>query len=166
MVLLCLYIKCTLENIKQISFPLSTSFVFDLKDPTGYEERHSCEIDPSNINEMKNSRGEAHFTIKFEGQQRQSTITMIEEVKNVLKRDQRYVEEDSDAFVCVRAFECRGVDITKWDCLGPFVVESVKGTVYEDVNFDEDWYEYCEKGQETVAITDFEYEFRVEKSAK
>ena len=87
MVLLVLYVKATLENVSKIAFPTSLPFQLSIKDPVGYDERASVTVDPQNINELENSRGEAHFVVKFEGQMKQSSIVIVDEVKNVLKKD-------------------------------------------------------------------------------
>jgi len=171
MVLLVLYVKATLENVSKIAFPTSLPFQLSIKDPVGYDERASVTVDPQNINELENSRGEAHFVVKFEGQMKQSSIVIVDEVKNVLKKDASITEEDDGAFVPIRGFECRGVDITGWDKCSEesgsgVTVVSKAGTVFEDVHLDEDWYEYCEKGGEAVSATDVEFDFRIEKSGK
>ena len=87
MVLLVLYIKATLENVREIHFPLSLPFHVNIKDPVGFEERENVTVDPQNVNELENSRGEAHFTVKFEGQMKQSSIVVLDEVKNVFKKE-------------------------------------------------------------------------------
>ena len=87
MVLLVLYVKATLENVSKIAFPTSLPFQLSIKDPVGYDERASVTVDPQNINELENSRGEAHFVVKFEGQMKQSSIVIVDEVKDVLKKD-------------------------------------------------------------------------------
>ncbi len=171
MVLLVLYVKATLENVSKIAFPTSLPFQLSIKDPVGYDERASVTVDPQNINELENSRGEAHFVVKFEGQMKQSSIVIVDEVKNVLKKDASITEEDDGAFVPIRGFECRGVDITGWDKCSEesgsgVTVVSKAGTVFENVHLDEDWYEYCEKGGEAVSATDVEFDFRIEKSGK
>ena len=172
MVLLVLYIKATLENVREIQFPLSLPFHLNIKDPVGFEERENVTVDPQNVNELENSRGEAHFTVKFEGQMKQSSIVVLDEVKNVFKKEASIPESEDGRLVTIRGFECRGVDITGFDKFsessgsGSVTVTSKAGTVFEDVHLDEDWYEYCEKGGESVSVTDVEYEFRVEKSGK
>lgn len=171
MVLLVLYIKTTLENVAEIKFPLSLPFQLNIKDPVGYEERENVTVDPQNINELENSRGEAHFTVKFAGQMKQSSIVVVDEVKGVFKKEASITESDDGQFVPIRGFECRAVDITGWDKFSEssgsgVTVVSKAGTVFEDVHLDEDWYEYCEKGSESVSVTEIEFEFRVEKSGK
>ena len=72
-------------------------------------------MDPQNINELENSRGEAHFTVKFEGQMKQSSIVVLDEVKGVFKKEASIHESEDGRFVPIRGFECRGVDITGFD---------------------------------------------------
>ena len=52
MVLLVLYIKATLENVREIQFPLSLPFHVNIKDPVGFEERENVTVDPQNVNEL------------------------------------------------------------------------------------------------------------------
>jgi hypothetical protein len=162
MVLLVLYIKATLENVREIQFPLSLPFHVNIKDTVGFEERENVTVDPQNVNELENSRGEAHFTVKFEGQMKQSSIVVLDEVKNVFKKEASIPESEDGRFVPIRGFD----KFSESSGSGGVTVTSKAGTVFEDVHLDEDWYEYCEKGGESVSVTDVEYEFRVEKSGK
>ena len=143
-------------------------FHVNIKDPVGYEERENVAVDPQNINELENSRGEAHFTVKFEGQMKQSSIVVLDEVKGVFKKEASIHESQGGRFVPIRGFECRNVDITGFD---KFSESSGSGGDRYLQSGHRFWTSTWTKTGTSIArkaakrfVIDVEYEFRVEKA--
>jgi hypothetical protein len=164
MVLLALYIKCDFENIASIEFPSpSYHYCVDVKDSQSDETREGVFMCGEETQELDNSRGEAHFVIKFPDSKKQASVVFTE-IKN--KTTSGFVRE-SGTWTPVVAFECRGLEPTAFYPTKGVVVTSTGGTTWRDVDLSEDpdgWFEYCENSGESVGITEFAYEFRKEKA--
>jgi len=163
MVLLVLYVKAELENIGSIKFPANLQYCFDVKDAQSDEEKKGVYLCADEVAEIDGSKGDANFAMRFPDCKKQCTVTFTD-VKGVTRDE--YTEEDSGTFVPIRAFDCRGLELTNWAPNGGLVVRSIEGTVWEDVDLGADpdgWFEYCEKQGESVGITELAFEFRKQK---
>ena len=163
MVLLVLYVKAELENIGSIKFPANLQYCFDVKDAQSDEEKKGVYLCADEIAEIDGSKGDANFVMRFPDCKKQCTVTFTD-VKGVTRDE--YTEEDSGTFVPIRAFDCRGLELTNWTPNGGLIVRSKEGTVWEDVDLGADpdgWFEYCEKQGESVGITELAFEFRKHK---
>ena len=163
MVLLVLYVKAELENIGSIKFPANLQYCLDVKDAQSDEEKKGVYMCADEIAEIDGSKGDANFVMRFPDCKKQCTVTFTD-VKGVTRDE--YTEEDSGTFVPIRAFDCRGLELTNWTPNGGLVVRSTEGTVWEDVDLGADpdgWFEYCEKQGESVGITELAFEFRKHK---
>lgn len=117
--------------------------------------------------ELSGSKGTAHLVMKFaKGAKHEASATVLE-IKGVT-RD--ITADDDGKFVPFVAFECRGLEPTKYTPTGddPWRVEAAGGkTVFEGADLSEaagdGWAEYDEKAGEPVGISGWETEFRLHK---
>ena len=164
MVLLVLYVKAELENVASITFPGNLQWCFDVKDAQSDETKEGVFVCAEDVAEVDGSKGDANFAMRFPDCKKQCTIT-FDEVKK-LCRD-TITAKDSGEFVPIMGFDCRGLEITKWQPTDGYVVKSTGGTVWEDVDLGADpdgWYEYCDKCGESVSIQELTFEFRTHKA--
>lgn len=150
-----LYARATLENVEKVILDKSEiSWCLDISD--GREERKdSVVIDPNETHALERSRGVANLIIKWPNSIVQSSMNICE-IKNKTKD----CITESDKWVPIIAFECRGMEPIK--CHTPLhgvSVISSGGTVFSHVELDDDWCDYCPKTQEPVAVTKLEWKF-------
>jgi Eukaryotic protein of unknown function (DUF866) len=110
-----------------------------------------------------------HFTIKWEGSHKRSTLEVLEDAKAALKKKKYkgeqprdYKSDDSGKWVPILAVECRGMEPYAFHPLGnEFVVESEGGVKFEsDIDLSEgDWADYDEENDAAISISDFEAKF-------
>lgn len=162
MVLFILYVKVELDNVKCIEIPKNHQWCLDLKQPTSDEVRKGVFVSEEEELEIENSRGTAHFLMKWPGGKKNSQLTVMREVKNVTKD---ITLERSDEFVPIVGFDCRGLEPTHWYPNGGYVVRSdgSDNVSFEDVDLMDDWAEYDEECNATVGIYNLEYKFEVSK---
>ena len=164
MVLLVLYVKAELENVESITFPENIQYCFDVKDAQSDESKSGVFMCADEVAEVDGSRGDANFAMRFPDCTKQCTVSFVS-VKGVTR--DAITAEDSGAFVPIRGFDCRGLEITSWKPTAGLVVKSAGGTKWENVDLGEDpdgWFEYCEKRGESVGITELQFEFRTHKA--
>ena len=121
MVLLVLYVKAELENVASITFPRNLQWCFDVKDAQSDETKEGVFLCAEDVAEVDGSKGDANFAMRFPDCKKQCTIT-FDEVKK-LCRD-TITAEDSGEFVPIMGFDCRGLEITKWQPTDGYVVKS------------------------------------------
>ena len=110
-----------------------------------------------------------HFALKWDGSKKRSTLTVLDEAetKTALKKKKlngkffylSYTSENSDTFVPILAFECRGLEPYAFHFLGDeFTVESEGGIKFEtDIDLsDGDWADYDEDNDVAVSLSGFE----------
>lgn len=105
---------------------------------------------------LADSRGTAHFVIKWPYATDQSYIKIIPH-RSVAKE---YTADNSGEFVTVLAMECRGIEITAWYPSFDFSVESSGGLVFphDKVDLsDRDWADYDEENDLSVSISNLDY---------
>ena len=69
---------------------------------------------------------------------------------------------DSDDWVSIAAFDCRGCEPIKWHPGSGFEVTSTGGMTFEDCELVDDWCEYDDNNDLSVQIMDLES--RIEKA--
>ena len=144
-----LQIKAELEGVASFRVPPESVLEIDVKQSGGDDERKGVQIDPEESHEVPNSKNAtANFMVKFEGDKAPSTLSMVS-LKGLPFRAQT---ADDTGMVPIAAFECRGMEPTKWHPTGYYEVEALSGTVYDQVGFKdgEDWCEYDEKSGESM----------------
>ena len=65
MPLFVLYLKATLENVGRVSLPDNHTFCLTVKNSTGEDVREGVRISADEVQELKDSRGTANFTLKW-----------------------------------------------------------------------------------------------------
>ena len=65
------------EGVEKIVFPEEDMWKVDIQQSGGTERREGVTIDPSNEEEIPNSKGTANFLIKWDGAKAASTITAV-----------------------------------------------------------------------------------------
>mmetsp|Transcript_3570 Transcript_3570/g.3928 ORF Transcript_3570/g.3928 Transcript_3570/m.3928 type:complete len:181 (-) Transcript_3570:86-628(-) len=177
MVLFILSIKAELDGVSSISLSPGSNLCMSVRNPlSDYEKRDKIVIDTSqHVEQEENSKEPpCHFTIKWEGMKKRSTITILDEssAKAALKKKTKkgkvspyqpriVTAEDSESFVPVLVMECRGVEPYAFHPMdGEFTVASEGNIIFDDVDLSEgDWGDYDEENDAAVSITDFESEF-------
>ncbi|OEH79440.1 TBC domain-containing protein [Cyclospora cayetanensis] len=105
----------------------------------GTEERKGVTFSAAEEFDIPNSRGTANLIIRFDGSKHSATIN-VEQVKGVTRP---YTAADSGQFVPIVAFECRGMEPTKWTPTAGCIVKGSK-TSFSDADLAEDWAEFDE----------------------
>lgn len=72
-----------------------------------------------------------------------------------------FVANDRDEFQTIAAFECRGtLEPIKFSPRGGWVAKTIDGgTVFTDVDLNDEWSDYCEKVEKPVVICDLQFAF-------
>ena len=159
-----LQIKAELEGVASFRVPPESVLEIDVKQSAGDEERKGVQVDPEEIHEVPNSKNAtANFMVKFPGDKAPSTMSLVS-LKGLPFRAQT---ADDTGMVPIAAFECRGMEPTKWHPTGYYVVEALSGVVYDEVGFKdgEDWCEYDEKSGESMMVSHNVESSRAEASA-
>ncbi|XP_026193464.1 UPF0587 protein v1g245604-like [Cyclospora cayetanensis] len=158
MVRLLLRMKADLENVESIEFPTEYTWNVDVTQMGGTEERKGVTFSAAEEFDIPNSRGTANLIIRFDGSKHSATIN-VEQVKGVTRP---YTAADSGQFVPIVAFECRGMEPTKWTPTAGCIVKGSK-TSFSDADLAEDWAEFDEAANASVGIYDVEFDFVVHK---
>ena len=147
--------------------PADHVFQLDVKESAGSEERKNVQVDPDEEQEVPNSKNAtAQLIMKFGGKQHCTLKVVTGELKGDIIRAQT---ADDTGMVPIAAFECRGMEPTKWTPTAGYVAESEAGVVYDDVNFKDgdDWCEYDEKSGESMMVSkEIQHEFVLYKEKK
>eukprot|EP00919_Chromeraceae_sp_WS-2016_P050464 GHVR01119653.1.p1 GENE.GHVR01119653.1~~GHVR01119653.1.p1 ORF type:complete len:171 (+),score=35.73 GHVR01119653.1:35-514(+) len=159
MPLIAVRVKADLENVRSITFPENNLWCFDVKESNGEEVREKVTMITDEMFDLTNSRGTAHFIIKWDGSKHQSTIN-IEQLKGV---SNTYEEDNSGTFKTVTVLDCRGVEPIKCHPRGGVQVITTAGAILEDIQLNEDWYDVCPKTSTPVQIENLEFEFKVHR---
>ena len=111
---------------------------------------------------MENSRGVVNYAMRWDSDKRQSTITCVK-LNNV--SNMRVTNQDSGRLVPVAAFDCRGVNITKWNPTFGYNVVTNSGKKFENIDLSEsEWCDFDENTNESVGIYNLNSEIRVHKA--
>eukprot|EP00930_Biecheleria_cincta_P100285 TRINITY_DN91916_c0_g1_i1.p1 TRINITY_DN91916_c0_g1~~TRINITY_DN91916_c0_g1_i1.p1 ORF type:complete len:186 (+),score=37.04 TRINITY_DN91916_c0_g1_i1:56-559(+) len=167
MPLVALYVKAEMDGVDKLVFPQEEVWKLDVKQSSSEEMREGVTLDPTNEEEVPNSKGTANFLIKWEGAKAPSTITMMtpsrkQPIKDL--KDAVLGEYTGGGFQPVAVFDCRGAEPCRWYPLG-VTIETPFGK-FENVDLtnlgDEEWMEASETG-ECATISELKFEFRVVK---
>lgn len=87
------------------------------------------------------------------GAKQQSYIKIV----NIPKCNGEYSNQSGE-FQTILGLECRGLEIERWIPSTDFVVETLDGTIFENVDLSDSdgWAEYDERNDKSVSITDVE----------
>ncbi|KAK9838391.1 hypothetical protein WJX84_009249 [Apatococcus fuscideae] len=141
-----------LENIQSISLPEHHTFCIDVKDSTGDDVRENVRVNDSEEQDIPNSRGTAHFALKWAKDSRKVSYLHVVPIKGVTRP---VTGEDDSKPVPIVAFDCRGLDVIKWHPEDGFEVVTASGKTFEDVDLSSgEWVEYDEDLSESVGIYD------------
>ena len=145
-----LHAHAEMDNVAKFWVPKEHMWNLDVKQAAGGETREGVDVDPEEELEVPNAKNAtANFMVKFPGDRQVSTLKVVE-----LKHLKPCQTSEDVGGVPIAAFECRGLEPTKWNPTGPYSAESTKGTQYHEVGFKngEDWCEYDEKADECMEI--------------
>ncbi|CUV05032.1 unnamed protein product [Cryptosporidium hominis] len=161
MTVFVLYVQADFEGIEELIFPENYTWCFDIEQSAGSLTKERITVDPNESIEMENSRGIVNFAMKWESDKRQSTITCIK-LNNISRM--KVTSEDEGKLVPVAAFDCRGINLTKWNPSFGYNVISNSGKKFENINLEElEWCDFDENSNESVGIYNLNSEFRVHK---
>lgn len=102
-----LKIKAELDNIDQL-IPLGhNEWKFNMREKGGDEEvKYGVTICDEELIDLKDSRGQAHFAVKFKGSASQAHANIVP-IPLKHKSDGIYRKSDSGEFKAILAIECR-----------------------------------------------------------
>merc|ERR1719253_912410 len=137
-----LFMKATLENVREIHFPENTEWTLDVQQSGSSEVRERVTINAQDEFEVPNSKNAtANFLVKFEGAKAPSSINMVTPTRSDLKlKDLKnaklgeYPEDKSGTQHLIAVFECRGAEPCRWYPVGPFRVTSTGGQQWEEAD--------------------------------
>mmetsp|Transcript_68375 Transcript_68375/g.107733 ORF Transcript_68375/g.107733 Transcript_68375/m.107733 type:complete len:167 (+) Transcript_68375:58-558(+) len=164
MPLLAMFFKAEMEGVEKIVFPENDQWKIDVVQSGGEEKRLGITVDPTNEEEVPNSKGTANFLLKWEGAKAASTISVVTPSRSTPLKDKEVKDaklfEYSDAgqFAPVVIFDCRGVEPCSYYPVGLTIHTSFG--VFEDVDLSEEWMEASETG-EVATVSSLSFEFRV-----
>mmetsp|Transcript_39587 Transcript_39587/g.79945 ORF Transcript_39587/g.79945 Transcript_39587/m.79945 type:complete len:159 (-) Transcript_39587:177-653(-) len=150
-----LRVKCELDNVGKITWNPDNQWALLVQHPQTQErcEAYFCLGDDM---ELTGSRGTANFIKKWDGEQTQSYLKMID-VKKVTGATEI---TDSDQWVTLFAIECRGLEPVKWMPKEDFNVTSGEGAEFKEVEFEDGfWAEYDAEHDAQISIQNLEHEF-------
>ncbi|XP_067678963.1 UPF0587 protein v1g245604-like [Haliotis asinina] len=104
---------------------------------------------------LTGGRGSASVVLRCKLCKRENSIDILKDTLS------SYTAADAGKFKSVVTFDCRGVEPTDFS---PRVGWNVEGeetsTVFSDIDLgDKEWYDYDEKGQTSVSITELQHKF-------
>ncbi|XP_076808747.1 CXXC motif containing zinc binding protein-like [Clavelina lepadiformis] len=156
MVKIALEINAFLENVSSLQ-AVGEEFRWYLKlkcSSCGEVSSSWQYVSLSESTETKGGRGSASMVQKCKMCGRENHLDILNEhVKS-------YTVDTSGQYAPVVAFECRGLEPKEFDIRSGWVVTSCFNTLFEDVDLSEkEWYDYDEKGNQSVSITELTYKF-------
>lgn len=154
-----LNLKATLAGVTDLEFVDSPqdSFEFTFKiQCTSCREIHAnpVRINQYETHEMHGSRGEANFVFRCKMCKRESSATLR-------TTNKKYTIEDSGKDVRMVEIDARGLDVVEFIPVGKFSAKGAETTTkFEEVDLEDgEWYDYDEKANEEVSITDASWSF-------
>ncbi|KAM7256262.1 hypothetical protein ACFE04_012003 [Oxalis oulophora] len=136
------------------------SYFFKLKCGSCGEvtEKETC-VQLSDTMPLPTGRGTTNLIQKCKFCGREGTVTMVTGRGAPLTLD---TAEKGD-WASIMKFDCRGFEPLGFVFGDGWKVQSVAGTVFENVDLSEEFYEYDEKGEVSVMISNLSSEFKVDK---
>ena len=131
-----------------------------------YETRENVTINVNELFELENEHvGSTHYAMRWEGDKKYATLRIMDNSEKALAGKKKAPSNapkaitESGEWTNVLAVETRGIEPTGWVMgMDEFTVVSNGGTTYtEEIDFSDEWCEYCEKSEESVGISKIEY---------
>ena len=167
MTIFCLEVKASLDNVSTISPTPDNEWKLTIKNPLNdYERKEGVTVQESEMVEMENAHvKDVHLAVKWEGANKFSTLTILpkdaKELKGKKKSPDHFPGDltEADTWTCVLAVDCRGMEPTGYlPGDDEFTVKSEGGSLFsEEVDFSDEYCEYCEKSELPVGVSDFQY---------
>ncbi|CAE7767008.1 YCR090C [Symbiodinium pilosum] len=123
------------------------------------ETRQGVTIDPTNEEEIPNSKGTANFLIKWEGAKAPSSISVVTPSRSTPIKDKDVKDKplgqysEGGSMQPVAVFDCRGAEPVKWYPLGVTVETSWGKFENVDLSDPDGWMECSENG-DTATVAD------------
>eukprot|EP00397_Hematodinium_sp_SG-2012_P037855 GEMP01041098.1.p1 GENE.GEMP01041098.1~~GEMP01041098.1.p1 ORF type:complete len:138 (+),score=12.08 GEMP01041098.1:129-542(+) len=117
MTIFVLKVKAKLEGVEKLIFPADHEWVLDVLQSGGTEERKGITISSTDEYELQGSRGTANYVMKWKDSKAQSSMSLYTPTRRgPLKGETlgEYTASQSEQFVAVAAFECRGLQPIGW----------------------------------------------------
>eukprot|EP00729_Bicosta_minor_P002985 gene2985-8621_t len=152
-----------LEEVTDFSAPADHEWCLDLKQSDSDEVKEGVFISSEREFELEGSRGIANFMMKFPGSSKQVTVTVLNDLKDVLMPLTK--EEGGAIDVPIAAFECRGCEPVKWTPTGGYTCKGAGSAEKTfEVDFEDDeWADYDDANDASVQITEITHRFVVHK---
>ncbi|CAK9011790.1 UPF0587 protein YCR090C [Durusdinium trenchii] len=168
MPLIAMFMKAEMEGVDKLVFPEEDAWKVDIQQSGGTEIREGVTIDPTNEEDVPNSKGTANFLIKWDGAKAPSSISLVTPTRSTPLKDKEVKDKpllqysEAGTMQPVAIFDCRGAEPVKWYPIG-LVVETSWGR-FENVDLsDPDGWMECSETGDTAAISEVQFEFRVVK---
>ena len=131
--------------------------ILDVTSTNSGEVREHITVSADDELELPGSKGNANFIIKFPGENSHSYIKILENQKSC-----KGITGNNEAYQNVVAFECRGIQITRWHPHCDFDVETNSGTIFHKVDLSDPdgWCEFDDNNGETVSILHLEHRIK------
>eukprot|EP00210_Caulerpa_lentillifera_P001403 g1348.t1 len=156
--LLCL--KANLDNIARIELAPDYHFDVTVKNPES-EDTRDVVISTEELIPLSTGRATAHFVMKWDKSSKNEATLSVLDVKGVTRV---ITSDDSDEFVPLIGFECRGLEPVEFRPGVGFIVEGTGGQTWEEVDLSEsDWCEFEEATGQSVGIYEIESKFQLRK---
>ena len=122
--------------------------MMSIREQGGDETRTGIVVDQANEEDAGHKEGQkANFILKWKESKRDCSISLV-----TPKGFKSSPITDQSKFFPIAAFECRGAEPFEYNPEGDWQVKSTGGTTYESVDLSDEWTEYCEKVQDSVAV--------------
>ncbi|CAG9467190.1 unnamed protein product [Pedinophyceae sp. YPF-701] len=155
-----LYLKCDLENVREVRFDPAHRWCLDIKNPLGEDVRKEVWVSAAEEHDLDGSRGTANFVMKWDKASKKQCYACVQQVKNVTRP---ITEDDSGSWVPVVAFECRGLDPIAFHPTNGATIVASSGAAYEDCDISDDWCEVDEKTGECSTVMNIEAKFELHR---
>ena len=142
----------------------------DIKNPLNdYEERKGITICVDDLVELDNDHVAAtNYAMKWEGGNKFVTLKIMAAKDKALAGKKKAPSNaptsitESGVWTNILAVETRGLEPTKWEMgLDEFIVISTGGSTFDsEIDFSDDWCEYCEKSEDSVGISNLEHRWK------
>ena len=125
----------------------------------GVEVRKEVTVSEQDLQPLEDSRGEAHFVMKWPFSRETAYIKLLPAHKGIRSA---VTGENSGSFVPILAMECRNCEPTSWHPSVDFIVRSNGNTIFDKVDLSSrDWADYDEENDVPVSITNLEFKIEL-----
>merc|ERR1712195_111713 len=131
MPIIALFVKASVDGLAKWAPLEDHHWCVDLKNTLGEEFRQEVMLSkPEEEEELEGSKGTCDFQLKWEGSKKASYLNFVEGNKDIKGE---YTEDDSDTWVPLVAWDCKGLEPVVWHPQGNFTAEGTTGHVFEDI---------------------------------